>query len=147
MKKIIRHENGQVKVVTINESPSRTSQQFKEQCDVNHIMKKYRLTGELTHLKNQKGQYIDLTTLPDYQTALQTVIDANSAFESLPSHVRKAFQNDPKQLLQFVADPKNKEEAIKLGLIQEVQTKPIDDINQNPKPKQNDDKNKPDLNS
>lgn len=140
MKKIIKHENGQIKIQTINTEPSMTSQQFKDQCDVNNIMKKYRLTGELTHLRKNQGQYIDLTQLPDYQTALQTVIDANSAFESLPAHVRKHFQNDPKQLLQFVADPKNKEEAIKLGLIPEPQQKPNVDIKQNPKQNKNDDK-------
>jgi len=137
MKKIIKHENGQIKIQTINTEPSMTSQQFKEQCDVNNIMKKYRLTGELSHLKKTQGQYMDLTSLPDYQTALQTVIDANSAFESLPAHVRKSFQNDPKQLLQFVADPNNKEEAIKLGLIPEQQ-KPNVEIKQNPKQNKND---------
>jgi len=35
---------------------------------------------------------------------------------ALPSDVRKRFSNDPAELIDFLADKKNDEEAIKLGL-------------------------------
>ena len=38
-------------------------------------------------------------------------------FDNLPSDVRNRFNNNPAQLLDFVADPENKEEAIELGLL------------------------------
>lgn len=116
MKKILRHENGQIKVTTLNEEKTRTQQQFKDQCDVNNIMKKYRLTGEVTHVNKKQGLYTDLSDSPSYQTALDIIIQAERTFSELPSDVRKKFNNDPQEMISFLDDSKNNEEAIKLGL-------------------------------
>lgn len=116
MKKIIRLENGNVKVQTINNEPTKTQQQFKDQCDINLIMKKYRETGQISHLRNSQGQYLDVSELPSYQEALNTLITANNSFASLSSEVRKRFGNDPKNMIEFLSDPSNDPEAIKLGL-------------------------------
>lgn len=121
MKKVIRMENGRTRVITLNNEPTKTQQQFKDQCDVNNIMKKYKLTGEWPNPKKQ-GIYLDSTNLPDYQSALNTVIAANDSFSTLPSDVRKRFSNDPAEMIKFLADPKNNEEAIKLGLKIKTQT-------------------------
>jgi len=116
MKEIIKLENGNVRVRTINKNPSRTQQQFVEQCDVNNIMKKYRVTGQITHLNTKQGVYADMSSIKNYQENLNTVIEAQNAFMALPSDVRKRFSNDPAELIDFLADKKNDEEAIKLGL-------------------------------
>lgn len=118
MKKILRSESGSTKVVTINNEPSLAIQSQKDQSDINKIMDKYYKTGMVTHLSRKQGQYADLTQIKDYQSSLQTVIDANASFMTLPSAVRKKFQNNPQELLQFLEDPNNKQEAIQLGLIQ-----------------------------
>jgi len=133
MKKIIRHENGKVKVVTINSEPTKTQQQFQEQCDVNNIMKKYRNVGEITHLARKAGTYADLTNVPDYQGALDTVLQATHAFSTLPAHVRKRFGNDPSELISFLQDKNNNEEAIKLGLKEKPPVK--NESNEIPAPK------------
>jgi len=117
MKKIIKLENGQKKVVTINDLPSRTQQNFKDQCNINNIMKKYHVTGMVNHLNNKKGTYADLTQVKDFQGCLQTVIDAQASFMTIPSEIRKKFGNDPQALIEFLKDPKNKDEAIQLGLM------------------------------
>lgn len=116
MKKIIRHENGNLKVITINEETTRTQQQFKDQCDVNNIMKKYRLTGELNHINKKQGIYADLSDSPTYQAALEIIIKAENTFSELSSDVRKRFNNDPHEMISFLENPQNNEEAIKLGL-------------------------------
>lgn len=116
MKKIETLENGKLRVTTVNEEPSLTQQQFHDQTDVNAIMRKYHKSGMIDHLNLAQGQYIDLSSVPDYQTALQTVIDADKAFMTIPSNVRRRFNNNPAELIQFLQDPNNAEEAYDLGL-------------------------------
>lgn len=107
------------RVATHDETPSVTQQQFKDQCDVNKIIEKYQATGEIHHLARESGAYADLSNIPDYQTALNTVIRAEQTFDMLPAAIRERFKNDPSELLTFIQDPKNKEEGIKLGLFNE----------------------------
>lgn len=132
----ILRKSGKLSVSTVNNQPSKTQQQFKEQTDINNIMKKY----QMRHLPNpQAGIYLDSTDAPTYQQSLETVIKANEAFSSLSSDVRKRFSNDPTELLKFLKDLKNTEEAIKLGLAQKKQTEIKTDTKTNDK--LNDDKN------
>lgn len=116
MKKIELRENKTKRVMTINEDPSLTDQQWQKSCDVNTIIAKYKKTGEIKHLAAHQGQYADLSELPDLLTALNTVNTASSTFEQLPAQIRKYFANDPVELYTFLQDPKNDQEAIRLGL-------------------------------
>lgn len=117
MKEIIKTKEGRVKVVTNNELPTKTQQHHKENCDINVIIARAKRGGGISHVNPHQGRYMDLTELPDYATALNTVIKANEAFNSLPAKVREEFQNDPKKLIQFLGDPKNIDRAIELGLV------------------------------
>ena len=110
-------ENGTKRVSTVNDKPTRTQQQFRDKVNVNSIMAKYRKTGLIEHVRTNPGIYSDLTELPDYMTAMQTVINANRTFETIPANIRLRFQNDPAQLISFLSDPSNNDEALKLGLI------------------------------
>jgi len=114
---IVELENGRRKVVTVNEEPSRTQQQFKEMSDINRIMKKYHKGEMVNYLNRNPGKYGDFSSMPSYSDALQTVMDAQDSFMTLPSLVRKRFDNDPAKVIQFVSDKKNYEEAVNLGLI------------------------------
>jgi len=107
---------------TVIKGESRTKQQFKLECDINTIMKKYEKTGLITHVK-EGGTYGDFTNVSDYHSALNQVIEADEAFMTLPASTRKKFNNDAAQMIAFLDDPKNDEEAIKLGL----KAKPIQD--------------------
>lgn len=99
--------------------PSMTKQEFKDQCDINNIIKSFKLTGQITHIARNaaQGMYMDLPDELDFQTALNTIREAEEAFDSLPAKIRERFQNDPGQFLAFLSDPANKEEATKLGLL------------------------------
>lgn len=114
----VNKETGRVHVETVNKEPSMTQQQFKEECDINNIMKKYSTTGEFTHLTRKGGQYADFSEITDYQTMLDTVRYAEEAFASLPAEVRKKFSNNPGDLIAYLQDPNNREEAITLGLVE-----------------------------
>src|SRR5580765_5072286 len=63
---------------------SLTQQHFKDECDINEIVRRFGLTGKLP--ENVKApQYGDFTGLSDYQTALNAVIAADEAFMELPA--------------------------------------------------------------
>lgn len=92
-----------------------TRQEFKDECDVNVLMKRYQRTGILPG-DPSAGSYGDFTNLPDFMEAMNTVARANEAFAALPAHVRKRFGNDPGEFVEYVSDPENLEDVRKLGL-------------------------------
>lgn len=60
----------------------------------------------------------DFSKMPSsLMEAHQMLADASEAFETLPSAVRERFRNSPSELLSFLADSRNREEAVKLGLV------------------------------
>lgn len=127
----VHPDTGRLHVETVNVEDSKTQQQFKDECDINNIMKKYSDTGVFTHLTSKSGAYGDFTEIPDYQGSLDTVLRAQDAFSSLPADVRYRFGNDPGSLISFLADDKNYEEALKLGLVEKRQNKEPQPLNNN----------------
>lgn len=123
--KITVRPDGSIRVQEINEQPSLARQEFKKDCDINEIIKKYKKTGQITHMASHAGKYLDLTEVGDYMDSMNKVIQAKSAFDALPSELRNRFKNDPALLLEFVHDAKNYDEAAKLGLVPERQ-KPVE---------------------
>ena len=92
-------------------------QQFKDECDINVLVERYGITGELPVGDRRPIDAADFTEVTDYQTALNQLITAQNAFMDLPAKVRKEFDNDPAKLLEFLNDSNNKDEAIRLGII------------------------------
>lgn len=92
-------------------------QQFKNECNINNILKKYRETGIPPQVTDAARHYGDFATVTDYQTAVNSVMSAEAAFAALPSNVRKRFDNSPEALIGFVSDANNLDEAIALGLV------------------------------
>ena len=90
---------------------------MQDECDINEIMRRYQHTGVLPQSNRYPANYGDFSNATDYQASLNQVLEAKAAFEALPSHVRARFQNEPQQLLEFMEDPNNEPEAVKLGLV------------------------------
>lgn len=116
MKKIETRSNGTKRVFTVNDEVSRTDQSFDKDVNVNYIMAKYLKTGQIDHLTKNRGIYADVSQITDLLTATEQVKKANHAFNSLPAEIRKRFGNSPVSMVEFLQDPKNDTEAIKLGL-------------------------------
>jgi len=96
---------------------SRTKAEFHKDSNINVIMKKYRKTGILGDpLDHREGSYGDFTSGADFAESMRKIARVNDVFAELPAHVRSRFDNSPVQLLDFLVDPKNDPEAIKLGL-------------------------------
>lgn len=100
---------------------SRTKQAFKEECDVNNIMRRARETGIAPGGQLAPWREADFTALPSsYHEALNQVLEAEATFGLLPSAIRKRFNNDPGEFLNFATNPENGEELISLGLATRV---------------------------
>lgn len=99
-------------------TPSRTIQDQKDECDVNVIIRNYVNTGVLLHTNPNPPVFGDFSQLPaDYGEAVALIERSKEEFMMLPSEVRDRFDNNPGNMISFLQDKNNKEEAIKLGLI------------------------------
>lgn len=96
--------------------PSLTRQSEALDCDINEIVRRFGLTGQLPD-NFVPPQYGDFTDIGDYRAALQAVRDAGESFMEMPAELRARFQNDPANLIDFLADEANRSEAEKLGLV------------------------------
>lgn len=101
----------------------RTHQSFREEVDINTIVERFGLTGELPENVRLPVSG-DFTGITDFQTALNAVRSAEEAFMELPAQLRARFANDPQKLLEFVEDGSNLAEARKLGLLADPPPKP-----------------------
>lgn len=97
--------------------PTLAQQSFKDECDINTIMRRFGQGAELPD-NFRSPQYGDFDQVADYQTALNAVRQADEAFMSMPAELRARFHNQPQELLDFLADGTNQAEARKLGLLQ-----------------------------
>lgn len=93
-----------------------TQQQFAEECDINTIVKRFGLTGQLPNGINMP-QSGDFTEVTDFHTAMNLVREAEQAFLQIPGDVRARFNHDPAEVMKFLDDDKNRAEAIALGFI------------------------------
>lgn len=124
MKQVEIRQNGTKRVYTVNTEADMADQSFKMDCDVNFIVQKYLKTGQITHLAKNVGKYMDVSEIPDLQTALTTVQKAQEAFDSLPAELRARFANSPVEMVNWLQDPQNDEEAIRLGLKVKIDSPP-----------------------
>lgn len=117
---MIRRANGTKRIFTVNNSGSMCDQSFKEECCASNIIDKFKKTGMITHIAKIRGQYADVSEVPDLHDGLVMVQHANEEFKKLPSEIRNRFRNS-KELIKFMDDPKNHPEAVKLGLMSGVE--------------------------
>lgn len=96
---------------------SLTKQAFKDECDINKIMARYQKTGMLDHIRSNQPLYEDVTTVPDYHSAMIQVATVQQAFEGLSSDLRERFGNDPGRFYDFAVDPKNADQLVKWGML------------------------------
>lgn len=96
--------------------PSMTKQSFADECDINKIMERYEKSGVMPEGRRMY-EFGDAISEYSYQESLNAVIFADQQFAELPARLRDRFGNDPVQLLKFLEDPKNRDEAVELGLV------------------------------
>lgn len=96
--------------------PSLAQQSFKDDADINVMLERFKVTGVMPQGVFMPT-YGDFTGVSDYRTAREAMLKAEHAFMDMPFNVRARFDNDPQKFLEFCSDEKNREEAIRLGLV------------------------------
>lgn len=97
------------------EDESLAVQSARDETDINTIVKRFGLTGELPGDVDMplSGDY---TGIGDFHDAMNVVRQAQEEFLRVPADIRARFQNDPQLFSDFFHDPVNQDEAIRLGL-------------------------------
>lgn len=103
--------------------PSMTKQSFADECDINKIMERYEKTGVMPEGRRMY-EFGEAISEYSYQESLNAVIHADEAFANLPAKLRDRFGNDPVQLLKFLENPANRDEAVELGLLEQPPAPP-----------------------
>lgn len=94
---------------------SLTLQSQAQDADINVILKRFGVTGELPN-GLRVPVYGNFEGVSDYREALDLIREADRAFMSLPAEVRNRFANDAGAFVDFASNPANLEELRKMGL-------------------------------
>lgn len=105
---------------------SLTHQSFAKDADLNTIVKRYGITdGAFPPAALDPRYFGDFTDAVDFREHLDRVRNATDRFNALPANIRAQFNNDPVELHDFVMNPANVNESVKMGLLK-VQDKATD---------------------
>ena len=96
--------------------PSRAKQSFREECDINTIVRRFRISGELPS-NVRMPTYGDFTGVGDFRTAMEAIRMAHESFDEMPAEIRAKFHNDPAEFVDFCSNEANRDEAVKMGLV------------------------------
>lgn len=113
--KEIRTAYTRTRVQKVPKGASRTRQEFKDDCDINNILKQFRRSGMITHRNEYKGQYGEFLAM-DFHEAMNFVLETEEMFMTVPAQIRSRFNNDPAEFVDFVTNPQNQEEIYSMGL-------------------------------
>ncbi len=94
---------------------SRVQQSFKNDSDINVIMRRYEEGGELPESLSRSSFFGDVSGIGDFREAHAAVARGRVLFAALPAGLRDRFHNDVGAFLDFAENPANAEELSALG--------------------------------
>lgn len=92
-------------------------QEFLPETQTQNIINKYIRVGANPFLPVEVGQFLDCSSVADFQTSMNRFRSVSEYFDSLPSDIRLRFNNDSRLFAQFASVPDNKKELIDMGLL------------------------------
>lgn len=100
-----------------------TEQSHKKEVNINNIIQRHGidLIQKTAHLASTEFQFDDIAG-NDFTEAMLKVTKAQQTFDSMPSEVRKKFDNSPAQFMDFVQDPENQNALVEMGLAERLPT-------------------------
>lgn len=97
-----------VKLTSKNSSKETlTNQSFKNTCDINCILQRFRKTGVIDHVAKYEPQYGELSNI-DFETAFNNVKAIEETFDRLPKKIRENFHNKPENFLAYMENEENR---------------------------------------
>lgn len=94
--------------------PGLTEQAHKDQCDIVNLINSHLRFGGIPPMP--ESTFVDLTNMPSYSEALNTVLKIDDIFEQLPLKVRDAYGHDPVIFMDALHDPMQRDKLVELGI-------------------------------
>lgn len=94
-----------------------TEQSHAAEVNINAIVKKHGidLIAKTNALLSPTFRFDDVTG-NDFTEAMNILSKAQNTFDSMPSQIRKEFDNNPAKFLDFVQNPDNADKMVDMGL-------------------------------
>jgi hypothetical protein len=84
----------------------RTKQSFKDETDINKVLRKAQRAGTLSHLQKHGAFYGDFSDVDGLLVAHENIKRGQAIYDELPSEVRREF-GDMYEFFAYVNDPAN----------------------------------------
>lgn len=114
-----KRANSAATALVIPDDPEKedlTKQEFKEETDINVLLRRFAITGKLPE-NVRMPVYGDFEQIDDFHTAANAIATAREAFDQMPAEIRDRFGHDPQKFVDFCLDERNLGEARALGLV------------------------------
>jgi phage internal scaffolding protein len=123
-----RNEKGEiirnrVRLVIPEDEPVLTEQSHKKEVDINNIVRKHGMDLIRKVAAMQEFEF-DMNPHNDFQEMMNAMIKAKESFSSIPSEIRKQFDNDPAAFMDFVRNEENQQQLIDWGLANAPEPEP-----------------------
>lgn len=94
-----------------------TVQADRDEADINKVIARFNKSGQLPPTFRGEPFYGDVSEFGDLRESLIKIQEADELFMALPAVVRERFENKPANMIDFLSDEGNREEAEELGLV------------------------------
>lgn len=101
---------------------SMTNQSEAPQADINWIVRRYH-NGEALPVIDG-GQFIDVSEIESYEQVVDRIAEFSNVFSQFPAEVRERFKNRAELFADFVVDPANFDEGVRLGIFKAAEVPP-----------------------
>lgn len=95
--------------------PSLAQQQFAEDADINVMLERFKVTGQLPVSATQ-AVFGDFTQVGDFRTAMEKLRVAQESFMGIPFEIRQQFGNNPALFSDFCLNKDNLPKLREWGL-------------------------------
>lgn len=115
----VRNRNEVYKSSIDTGSESRVKKSQQASTDINNIVEKWLRQGAPAGglwQNRRPPQYADFSNVNEYHEMLNQVRGAEADFEELPADVRARFGNKVENLIEWLANHENAEEALEEGI-------------------------------
>ena len=110
-----------VQLVIPEDEIIRVEQSHKDEVNINNIVKRHGLDLIAKTAALQQFQFDDNPN-NDFQETMNAILKAQDSFSSVPSDIRKQFDNNPAQFMDFIHNPENQQQLIDWGLASAPET-------------------------
>lgn len=108
------------KFKTIHSGETLTRSSFRDECNINSIMAK-AVKGLNVPINSKSPLFGDVSNMGTYhEMNLRLQEIQNEFLHTVPAEVRLKFGNDSGRFADWLQKPENKDEAIRLGLIEDA---------------------------